>query len=259
MPKRERRPEFLLDRPSANPEDGVIDAICNRGHRSFTVIQQTKFEILSDMAIQAIVDGYYRDAIASFMSTLERLYEFFMEVSFRKRGLDPKNFAVAWKPMSKLSERQIGAFIATYLTETGEAPKLLQQKQTELRNDVIHKGKFPHLKETIRFGQEVVNCANPILDRLRSSEYLSFVQTITTERIVRRSKIAWDAGFKPATQSMNTFLSVSGGDGQTDVETAVSHFAKRPNIAEAVRDARTIGEAIDTMIRMSEKTGPERR
>ena len=77
------------------PDDGVIVATCDRGHRTITIIQQTKFKILSDMAIKAIADGYYRDAVASFAGALERLYEFFIRATCRKHAIDALTFNLA--------------------------------------------------------------------------------------------------------------------------------------------------------------------
>lgn len=63
-------PNFSSTKWVRVPDDGMIEHTCDRGHRTFTIVQEMKFEILSDMAIRAIVDGYYRDAIASFIASL---------------------------------------------------------------------------------------------------------------------------------------------------------------------------------------------
>jgi hypothetical protein len=52
-------------------DDGLYEATCPKGHKSITILQQRKFEILFDIGIYAINDGYYREAISSFTASLE--------------------------------------------------------------------------------------------------------------------------------------------------------------------------------------------
>ena len=225
------------------PDDGVLEATCNRGHRTFTIIQQQKFELLSDMAIRAIVDGYYRDAVASFAGALERLHEFFFWATCRKQGVDAPTFDNAWKEMSNQSERQLGAFIGAHLVETGQPPKLLHHSQTKFRNAVIHKGMFPTRDETVRFGQDVSKCALPILRLLKSEPYSAIVQALVFESIRDRSKRAVEAGQRTSTQSINTFLSLANADEHDDVDVAVASYAARPNfgvVTDAVRRAASL-------------------
>lgn len=77
---------------------------CRNGHRTATVLQLLRFELLSDVAANAIVDGYYREAVGSFTSALERLYEFFIEAICMKRGGDPEAYRKTWKLMARQSE-----------------------------------------------------------------------------------------------------------------------------------------------------------
>lgn len=221
------------------PDDGVIEVACNREHRTCIIIQQEKFEILSDMAIKAIVDGYYRDAVSSFAGSLERLYEFFVRATCRKHGIDALTFAPAWKEMSNQSERQLGAFIGVHLMETGQPPKLLPQKQTSFRNAVIHKGKFPERDDALRFGQAVLECALPILRLLKSEPYSSTVQTLVMESIRDRSMSARKEGMRTSTQCISTFLSLATAEEQTDVRTAVTNYAAWPNFEEILKTSAT--------------------
>ena len=57
-------------------DDGKYEVVCPKGHKSITLLQQQKFELLFDIGAYAIVDGYYREAVSSFTSSLERCYEF---------------------------------------------------------------------------------------------------------------------------------------------------------------------------------------
>ncbi len=47
-----------------------------------------RFEVLTETAMQAIVDGYYREAVASFAASLERIFQFYVEVVTHSKGID---------------------------------------------------------------------------------------------------------------------------------------------------------------------------
>ena len=53
-------------------ETGVYDLTCPSSHRTAFCLQNFKFELLFDLGLQAIDDGYYREAVSSFASALER-------------------------------------------------------------------------------------------------------------------------------------------------------------------------------------------
>lgn len=246
-------PDFSTLSLARIPDDGVIDATCAKGHRTFTIIQEMKFEILSDMAIKAIIDGYYRDAIASFIGALERLYEFFTEATCRKRGIGRDAFSAAWKPLANLSERQLGAFFAAFLIETGNKPKLLPQSQTKLRNDVIHKGKFPDREETVYFGQAVLECAAPVLEQLKSETFKATVQELIRERLGDRFKRAQDAQIHASTCSIHTLFSLNRSQQGADIEAEIAKQATRPNMDQVVHQSHAIAAFFDLMANPSAK------
>lgn len=237
------------------PDDGVIELNCNRQHRTFTIVQNMKFELLADLALQAIVDGYYREAISSFTAALERLYEFFAEATCRKNGVGRDGFAAAWKPIANLSERQLGAFVATHLIETGEPPKLLPQTQTKLRNDIIHKGKFPERREAVAFGQAVCDCATPLLVRLGSDAYAETVRTLVGEHLRDRRKAAAASPFSAATGAMSTLFCLTQLPQPINLEAEVMKYADRPDMAQAVRESHALGAALD-LLRNRVTSGP---
>ena len=69
-------------------DNGRYEITCPKGHTSITLLQQQKFELLFDIGAYAIVDGYYREAVSSFTSSLERFYEFFIKVLCISKGVD---------------------------------------------------------------------------------------------------------------------------------------------------------------------------
>jgi hypothetical protein len=225
------------------PESGVIEIACERGHRTATIIQETKFEILSEMGVRGIVNESYRDAVSSFATSIERLYEYFIVAACRKRGIPPEIFATTWKPMASLTERQIGAFLATFLLDTGQTAKLLPPKQVEFRNAVIHKGRFPTREEAIKFGQAMFECALPVLTNLRSTSYAEIVSTLTFERIIKRSMKYRDAGVRTSTMSVSTPLSFTNADQPTDIEAIVATYANQPDAKGALEQFKKLGES----------------
>lgn len=227
------------------PESGVIESTCNRGHRTATIIQQTKFEILSEMGVNGIVNGSYRDAVSSFATSLERLHEYFVEAACRKQGISPEVFAATWRPMASQSERQLGAFLAAFLLDTRQTAKLMPQKQVEFRNAVVHKGRFPTREEAIRFGQAMFDCALPVLTVLRSASYAETVQILTFERIHDRSKQLDDAGIRTSTTSITTPLSFAVTDQPTDLEAIVASYATRPDFRSAIEEAQKLASTIE--------------
>lgn len=159
------RPDSTLY-PAELQDTGLYRLDCNHGHENFICVQEQKFEVLFELALNAIVDGYYREAVASFLSSLERFYEFYLRVMFAKRGLDDATAERAWKAVSKQSERQFGAYALTYLLETGTVAPVLPEQKIAFRNDVIHKGRIPSRDEAITFGEDVLRVISPILDHL---------------------------------------------------------------------------------------------
>lgn len=145
-------------------DDGRYELTCKNGHQTTTILQQQKFEILFDIGAYAILDGYYREAVSSFTSSLERFYEFFIKAVLLSKGLDEGILQEAWKQVAKQSERQLGAFIITHVSSYGRPPLLMSNSKIEFRNDVIHRGKIPTRQEAVEYGQAIccyyVHCNN---------------------------------------------------------------------------------------------------
>ncbi len=133
--------------------ENLHQVVCDKGHEWSLVITQQKHEILFEVAMHAIIDGYYREAISSFAASLERYYEFFIKVNSVR--LPDTVFENAWKLVSSQSERQLGAYVFIYMSFYGSVPDTLSQSLTTLRNKVIHKGYIPKRAEAVQFGEAV--------------------------------------------------------------------------------------------------------
>lgn len=208
-------------------DDGRYQIICPKGHSSITLLQQQKFEILFDIGAYAIVDGYYREAVSSFTSALERFYEFFIKVVCISKNIDWSKMQEAWKEVSNQSERQLGAFIFLHLQETGGKPTLLSNNKIKFRNDVIHKGKIPNKEEATEYGQEVLGVVRPLLKMLKK-DYSDAVGAATFQHL-SSTRGSSDNAVAVSTMCISTILSLSNGEPTHDersLEVAISQLRR---------------------------------
>ena len=99
-----------------------IEFKCENGHHNVIVIQELLFETLLNMAVEDFVDKYYRESIFNFASALERCFEFVIEIIFKEKGIEGKEFKYLWNFMEKQSERQLGSFCTMFLGRFGRSP-----------------------------------------------------------------------------------------------------------------------------------------
>ncbi|HYI47533.1 MAG TPA: hypothetical protein VEX35_03625 [Allosphingosinicella sp.] len=180
---------------------GRARASCAKGHTIAIVLCHPQFDLLAQIAAEAIVDGYYRDAVSSFAASLERFYEFYFRVISKKNGILEDQVEQAWKRVARQSERQLGLFIGAYLSETGVAPPLLSEKSCAFRNSVIHQGSIPTEAEAIEFGQQVIDVSYPIARDI----YSRFPEEV---RAVQKSMGDWNWDFA---QPGDVNMSAAGG------------------------------------------------
>ena len=140
---------------------------CPIGHQTLTVIQEPKHEVLFELGMNALVDGYPREAVTSFASCLENFYEFCINQVSLYKGVDPASLESGWKYMAKQSERQLGAFVMLWMNYFGSAPTLLCDKSRSFRNKVVHQGYIPQLVETLSFGDDIVACVASNLQHMQ--------------------------------------------------------------------------------------------
>lgn len=171
-------------------DEKCYEVTCSQGHRTLTVLELERFEVLFEIGVHAILDGYYREAISSFSASLERFYEFSLAVMLSKNKEQESLFADCWKNVAHASERQLGAFIFLWGSSFNEVPVVLSSKQSELRNDVIHKGKIPTKEVAIKYGNMVLDILLPKIEKLKE-HYSGEITEVTTASSKRsRSKVA---------------------------------------------------------------------
>ena len=197
-------------RPIATVEirnDGRYEVICSKGHKSVTILQQQKFEVLFDIGAYAIVDGYYREAVSSFTSSLERFYEFVIMAVLFDKGISEEDFKKAWKLVERQSPRQIGAFIFIYLTEFGMSPTLLSRDNVDFRDEVIHQGRIPIRQEALNYGQAVLDVVRPILKQVKK-KYPNGVQKTVFQHL-KDCRSSADDTCPVSTMTIRTILSLA--------------------------------------------------
>lgn len=150
-------------------DHGIYKVNCSNNHTdSRVILRNINFEILFDYSINALADGYYREAVSSFTSAMERFFEFFIKVVLKASGSDFVDIDKTWKLISNQSERQLGAYIILYTQTFSESPKLLSNnKEVPFRNSVIHKGYIPKKEEAVQFGEKVMNIMESSLIKLK--------------------------------------------------------------------------------------------
>jgi len=159
-------PPLLL--PSEMHDSGALFVTCPESHRSAIIYNHKKHEIFFTSGAMAFLDGYSYEAVSSFATALERLYEFCIRVVCRKHGLPLDVFETSWKLLARQSERQFGAFCLLYALETGSSFSL-PSSIPNFRNKVIHKGYIPSNKEVYDFAEKVFKKIRFVMTKLRET------------------------------------------------------------------------------------------
>jgi hypothetical protein len=146
-------------------DEGVYRVSCENGHQFMHTLSNAKFEILFEMALLALLDGYTREAVATLAAAVEEFYRFFIKIVLAKRGMYEgekfKELEAFWRVVS-LSERQLGAFSILHLLEKGKVATFPDRWSTEFRNEVVHKGRIPKYDEVVRYGERITAFLVPL-------------------------------------------------------------------------------------------------
>lgn len=136
-------------------EQDYYEIKCEHGHINYYYFQNEKFDILFALAIQALCDGYNREAFLNFVASLERFYEFGIRLMTKINGATPEDYAVLNKQLNSNSERELGAYCSLFLATKKEPAKILTNSQRNYRNKVVHQGVSPSQAKAIEFGEVV--------------------------------------------------------------------------------------------------------
>lgn len=153
-------------------DDGVYVLECSRGHRTLQTIANPKFEILFEMSLLALEDGYTREAVATLAASLEEFFRLFVKAVLVRRHLyDGKAYDDAkllWKRLDR-SETQVGAFVLAYFMEYSHLPEFPNQRWSTFRNGVIHSGRIPKVSEVMDHGDSIARFLVPLYRQYRES------------------------------------------------------------------------------------------
>ena len=151
--------------------DGVYTVHCSKGHKGIVVLKNLNYELLFDLGLNAIGDGYYHEAVASMTSSLERFFEFFIKTVWRIQGLQFDVIDKIWKEVSCQSERQLGAFVGCYAALFQKSVPLMSNSLKGFRNDVIHKGVIPQKEKTVEYASSVLSIIENSLKDLKKEHF----------------------------------------------------------------------------------------
>lgn len=151
--------------PAEMDDAGVVYVSCNNGHRTAMLHRNRKYQILFESGCLALLDDYTNEAVSSFSAALERAYEFFIRVAYRKLGVSSSLLQSSWKQVAAQSERQFGAFVLLYPAVACESFEL-PQKIPELRNKVIHRGYIARSDEVFEYARTVFSLIRKIVQVL---------------------------------------------------------------------------------------------
>lgn len=166
---RENRVEFT--------DTSIHDVTCAAcAARACVFVRKQKFEVLFDLGTRALMDGYAREAVASFAASLERFLEFYVRAFALERAAAMEqefNSALAvldgtWRHVASQSERQLGMFALAYLLREGREPDFLTPKAlgADFRNRVIHRGYLPRREEVEEYAALVFGLIDRLLSRM---------------------------------------------------------------------------------------------
>lgn len=151
----------------------ILNFECNKCKSKEEIqLNLEKFQVLFDLGIICLKNGYYKEAVSDFAASLERVFEFAIRCILNKRNIEEEVINSIWKEVKNQSERQYGAFIFLYAYEFKKEFKL-DNKQIRFRNEVIHKGKFPNFNETYKYAKYIYYNIYNILLELAKNNYIS--------------------------------------------------------------------------------------
>lgn len=165
--------------PMVRPADGGCYTVrCGFGHEAQVYVSNLKFELLFDLGVHALYDGYPREAVSCFTSSLERFYEFYWRVAQAYFNVPSDEIDRSWKTLAKQSERQLGAYVAARLMLSKKCPTLPNANtHVKFRNDVIHQGYIPTTEEAVEYGDFVLKMVRDEIELLRDIAEKALIET----------------------------------------------------------------------------------
>lgn len=142
-----------------------IEFECANGHKQRFTLNLELYELLFQQATYCVQDGYYREAIGTYNASLERFFEYVIEILCYYNNNNIA-FEDLWKNMRNQSERQLGAYYTIWSSTIKELPIFLDNDMVTLRNAVVHKGELVSREKAVAFGKYVFDYIKETLKKL---------------------------------------------------------------------------------------------
>lgn len=204
--------------------DGLFEFTCSQGHNRITIIQMEKFEALFDIGTDALMNGYKTEALVSFATSLERFYEWFVKVVCLKNSINYEIIIESWKPISKRTEQQIGAFQIMFLREFNQPSPKLNNNKTFFRNQVVHNGYIPSYDEVLEYGEYVLSFIQDILDKM-GNDYKDYYHINFLNQIEILQEKYMD--LQTSTVAIPTIIGLINDSNRKTMDEAIAHIESR--------------------------------
>lgn len=142
-------------------ESNLYEFECSSGAVTISILQQRKFEILSELALINFAQNDFSGCCGKLYTAFERFLEFCQKLVLIENGIVDHQELSYWKDVKSNSERQLGAFLFAreLSSKMGQqlwpsTPKL--SALSEFRNKIVHQGHFANEEETEDFGQKIL-------------------------------------------------------------------------------------------------------
>ncbi|MFP7480183.1 hypothetical protein [Terribacillus saccharophilus] len=149
---------------------------CSEGHEYDHVLSVELFEMLYEVGIYALIDGYTREAVSSFATALERFHQYCFKFLSKYHSVPSAVLDGIWETMNRSSEQQAGAFHSLYMVTFKEEPPKIKGSKKQLRNDVIHYGKIPSQEQATNYAKFVFEYIRDILDKFSKYENFNVIR-----------------------------------------------------------------------------------
>lgn len=225
------------------PDDGVVAFQCENGHKNAIIIQEQSFEILLEIAIENIIDKYYREAIFNFAAAQERCFEFFNELVLFEKNVSNGLYANLWKVYRNSSERQLGAFYSLYLMRFGKNFDY-DEKQVSLRNDIIHKGKIATKESAFEYGRYVLNNVYNLLESITENILPDTVLNFKLQKIennISKAKMQKDTNISTAGVSIISWSCMTDEEYEQEQKLACYSKLHSEEYAQKASEANSYG------------------
>lgn len=162
-------------------DKGFYKVVCPNGHVGYNYLTAKKFEIFFDIGLHALLDGYSDASVSRFAVSLERFYEFCIQVWLFTAGVQEKEFKIFWSSIALRSEAQSGAFHSLFTMEQARDKNLFLLKPldtavTTFRNRIEHTGRIPGSEEVQQYAAQLYEFMKTILKHLQVQHANSFKQ-----------------------------------------------------------------------------------